>query len=259
MIASFNIGSRRAKTADPRPVVRNPSTFSNKKNGGLNSATRRAKVPTRVFLGSLGSRLPAEENPWQGGPPAMSVNCSPPSRIPAASNRSVTLSWSMSASRNGTSGKLHANVSLAAGQLSTARAALNPARFRPRERPPAPQNKSMAFGSLPGPWWYTSWSCHEPLARVDPSDFRVICLVGALVCRVWWARQVSNLRPIGYEPTALPLSYGPSIQSLIRGQEGVKERGLRRAASPHGPVCCGPRRTCSSAAAHPRRPHGPGG
>ena len=24
-----------------------------------------------------------------------------------------------------------------------------------------------------------------------------------------WARQGSNLRPIGYEPTALPLSYGP--------------------------------------------------
>ena len=26
----------------------------------------------------------------------------------------------------------------------------------------------------------------------------------------WWARQGSNLRPIGYEPSALPLSYGPS-------------------------------------------------
>ena len=77
--------------------------------------------------------------------------------------------------------------------------------------------------------------------------------------RSWWARQVSNLRPIGYEPTALPLSYGPLNQSLNRGQEGVKERGLRRAASPHGPVCCGPRRTCSSAAAHPHRPRGPGG
>jgi hypothetical protein len=24
-----------------------------------------------------------------------------------------------------------------------------------------------------------------------------------------WARQGSNLRPIGYEPTALPLSYEP--------------------------------------------------
>ncbi len=24
-----------------------------------------------------------------------------------------------------------------------------------------------------------------------------------------WARQDSNLEPIGYEPTALPLSYGP--------------------------------------------------
>ena len=27
----------------------------------------------------------------------------------------------------------------------------------------------------------------------------------------WWARQGSNLRPIGYEPTALPLSYGPGV------------------------------------------------
>ena len=27
-----------------------------------------------------------------------------------------------------------------------------------------------------------------------------------------WARQGSNLRPIGYEPTALPLSYGPAPQ-----------------------------------------------
>ena len=160
--------------ADPRPVVRNPSTFSNKKNDGINSATRRAKVPTRVFLGSLGSRLPAEENPWQGGPPAMSVGCSSP-RIPAASSRSAPCSWSMSASRNGTSGKLHAKVSWAAGQLSTARAALNPARFRPRERPPAPQNKSMAFSSLPDPWRWTSWSCREALTRVDSSGFRVIC------------------------------------------------------------------------------------
>ena len=32
---------------------------------------------------------------------------------------------------------------------------------------------------------------------------------GSLFCPVWWARQGSNLRPIGYEPTALPLSYGP--------------------------------------------------
>jgi hypothetical protein len=29
-------------------------------------------------------------------------------------------------------------------------------------------------------------------------------------CRIlWWAHQDSNLGPIGYEPTALPLSYGP--------------------------------------------------
>jgi hypothetical protein len=28
--------------------------------------------------------------------------------------------------------------------------------------------------------------------------------------RLWWARQDSNLRPTGYEPVALPLSYGPT-------------------------------------------------
>ena len=31
--------------------------------------------------------------------------------------------------------------------------------------------------------------------------------------REWWARQVSNLQPTGYEPAALPLSYGPSISA----------------------------------------------
>ena len=27
----------------------------------------------------------------------------------------------------------------------------------------------------------------------------------------WWARQGSNLRPNGYEPSALPLSYEPDV------------------------------------------------
>ena len=27
----------------------------------------------------------------------------------------------------------------------------------------------------------------------------------------WWARQDSNLEPTGYEPDALPLSYGPCV------------------------------------------------
>ncbi len=30
-------------------------------------------------------------------------------------------------------------------------------------------------------------------------------------CTAWWARLDSNQRPIGYEPTALPLSYGPHL------------------------------------------------
>ena len=32
---------------------------------------------------------------------------------------------------------------------------------------------------------------------------------GCSVASIWWARQESNLRPAGYEPAALPLSYGP--------------------------------------------------
>ena len=36
----------------------------------------------------------------------------------------------------------------------------------------------------------------------------------------WWARQGSNLRPIGYEPTALPLSYGPRMELAPRFKAG---------------------------------------
>ncbi len=39
-----------------------------------------------------------------------------------------------------------------------------------------------------------------------------------------WARQDSNLRPIGYEPTALPLSYEPPTGKIIQALElGVNE------------------------------------
>ena len=31
----------------------------------------------------------------------------------------------------------------------------------------------------------------------------------------WWARQGSNLGPTGYEPAALPLSYGPGTQGFL--------------------------------------------
>ena len=37
--------------------------------------------------------------------------------------------------------------------------------------------------------------------------------------KAWWARQDSNLRPTGYEPGALPLSYGP----VVRGGAGKIE------------------------------------
>ncbi len=43
----------------------------------------------------------------------------------------------------------------------------------------------------------------------------------------WWARQESNLRPAGYEPAALPLSYGPQLK-LMPGRWGCQERRQSR-------------------------------
>ena len=40
----------------------------------------------------------------------------------------------------------------------------------------------------------------------------------------WWAREDSNLRPIGYEPTALPLSYGPSPAGVATGGKQILAR-----------------------------------
>ena len=37
----------------------------------------------------------------------------------------------------------------------------------------------------------------------------------------WWARQDLNLRAIGYEPSALPLSYEPEINGLLPGKEAL--------------------------------------
>lgn len=33
----------------------------------------------------------------------------------------------------------------------------------------------------------------------------------------WWARRDSNPQPTGYEPAALPLSYGPHMERLLLG------------------------------------------
>ena len=38
-----------------------------------------------------------------------------------------------------------------------------------------------------------------------------------------WARQDSNLQPNGYEPCALPLSYGPLQPTVVSGQLSVSE------------------------------------
>ena len=43
---------------------------------------------------------------------------------------------------------------------------------------------------------------------------------------VWWARQESNLQPTGYEPGALPLSYGPATTAANSGIGGHYRRDL---------------------------------
>ena len=54
----------------------------------------------------------------------------------------------------------------------------------------------------------------------------------------WWARQGSNLRPIGYEPTALPLSYEPSVggSSSVSNAANPVKAGKRRPVDPLEPV-----------------------
>ena len=68
--------------------------------------------------------------------------------------------------------------------------------------------------------------CHLHLYLTDagPGLYMLPCVVGQ-----WWARQGSNLRPIGYEPTALPLSYRPGLNQRIPAANGVSRQSpLRR-------------------------------
>ena len=46
----------------------------------------------------------------------------------------------------------------------------------------------------------------------------------------WWARQGSNLGPAGYEPDALPLSYGPVGFNLFTRPSPCQERDVTERA-----------------------------
>ena len=46
-----------------------------------------------------------------------------------------------------------------------------------------------------------------------------------------WARQGSNLGPAGYEPDALPLSYGPVDFNLSTRPPSCQERGVKERVS----------------------------
>ena len=74
----------------------------------------------------------------------------------------------------------------------------------------------------------------------------------SLTMKAWWARQGSNLRPIGYEPTALPLSYEPTRKWRFKRTQGPMEcQGIRpssaapwpsgRAADKYFVTVCQPR------------------
>ena len=56
--------------------------------------------------------------------------------------------------------------------------------------------------------------------------------------RKWWAREDSNLRPTGYEPAALPLSYEPTLvmitpRAAISTVDALHVTDCRRLASIH--------------------------
>ena len=75
---------------------------------------------------------------------------------------------------------------------------------------PLPHYNSVPRGriELPTPAFSVLCSTTELPRRLD--YFTKFNLLGIYDL---WARQGSNLRPIGYEPTALPLSYRPQISS----------------------------------------------
>ena len=69
----------------------------------------------------------------------------------------------------------------------------------------APGVVSGIADQVAGLLWEPNETTDDKLRRHRAPGIR--CPVRVLVR--WWARQVSNLRPNGYEPSALPLSYGP--------------------------------------------------
>jgi hypothetical protein len=75
----------------------------------------------------------------------------------------------------------------------------------------------------------------------------------------WWAQQGSNLRRIGYEPTALPLSYGPALRQCTTFRMRAGRQAARGPPVPaHGaraymPWRSGPCKTTSRAPALPGR------
>ncbi len=108
--------------------------------------------------------------------------------------------------------------------------------------------------------WCCQRCCHRPEERSSQGDFAA--------CE-WWARQVSNLRPLACKASALPLSYAPGTPVRRAGAASLPARlrpgrttylgvGLRqrrpRPAPCASPADRAPRRACSSPRSGPRRP-----
>ena len=53
------------------------------------------------------------------------------------------------------------------------------------------------------------------ITPIDVDPLRKCPTFSQVELQLWWGRQDSNLRPTGYEPAALPLSYDPSSISLF--------------------------------------------
>src|SRR5579884_355033 len=126
----------------PPLAVSNPSTFSMINQVGLTEVTISTKFLSNAFLGSAQSLVPAELNPWQGGPPTTRSSSDGVSR--ACSNSSCGRIFNKSADHTVSRPRLRAYVSQASSSTSTANVTSNPACLSPRLHPPQPENKLMA-------------------------------------------------------------------------------------------------------------------
>src|SRR5579863_7336895 len=97
-------------------------------------------------------------------------------------------------------------------------------------RPPAPPS------CPPMGTYFSRRKCAEPSPPLPASTLIFARSKNCIAC-LWWAQQGSNLRLTGYEPAALPLSYGPRLvpaqcTTSACGRLGTRTRRPPLAARP---------------------------